>query len=83
VITEGDVTREGIQWRTNPYTGKGRVQEDGSGAEGAGQAAKAIDVDVLALQEVENIEALEAFVTRTSSQPEEAPNRLAAWPSSG
>jgi endonuclease/exonuclease/phosphatase family metal-dependent hydrolase len=62
VIIEGDVTPEGIKWRTNPYTGKVVYQKTEAARRALAERIKAIDVDVLALQEVENIEALEAFV---------------------
>jgi predicted extracellular nuclease len=45
-----------------PLHGQGRVQETEAARKALARRIKAIDVDVLALQEVENIEALEAFV---------------------
>jgi len=62
VILEGDVTPEGIKWRTNPYTGKVVYKKSDAAQKQLAGRIKALDVDVLAVQEVESIEALQEFV---------------------
>jgi endonuclease/exonuclease/phosphatase family metal-dependent hydrolase len=62
IVLEGEVTETGIKWRTNPYDGRVVYRKTPEAQRTLAERIKAIDVDVLALQEVENIEALEEFV---------------------
>ena len=62
IIIDGEVTADGIKWRTNPYDGRVVFKKKPEAQKTLADRIKAIDVDVLALQEVESIEALEEFV---------------------
>jgi len=61
IVIEGNQTPTGIKWRTNPYTGKVVFKKEPAAVKKLADRIKAIDVDVLAVQEVESIEALEEF----------------------
>jgi endonuclease/exonuclease/phosphatase family metal-dependent hydrolase len=62
ITIEGNVTPDGIKWRTNPYDGRVVYKKKPEAQKTLAERIKAIDVDVLAVQEVESIEALQEFV---------------------
>ena len=62
IVMQGTVTPEGIKWRTNPYDGRVVYKKSEEAQKLLAKRIKAIDVDVLAVQEVESIEALDEFV---------------------
>jgi endonuclease/exonuclease/phosphatase family metal-dependent hydrolase len=62
IVIEGRLTAEGIKWRTNPADGKVVFKKKPEATRKLAERIKALDVDVLAVQEVENIEALDEFV---------------------
>ena len=76
IIIEGTLTEAGVNWRTNPYDGRLVFKKKPEATAKLATRIKALDVDVLAVQEVESIESLDEFVenrvwrrpgTRTSS----------------
>jgi endonuclease/exonuclease/phosphatase family metal-dependent hydrolase len=63
IVIEGELTSTGaIRWRTNPYDGKVVYKKSDAATKTLADRIKALDVDVLAIQEVESVEALEEFV---------------------
>ncbi len=62
IVIEGNLTPEGIKWRTNPYDGRVVYKKKPAATKKLAERIKDLDVDVLAVQEVENIEALDEFV---------------------
>jgi endonuclease/exonuclease/phosphatase family metal-dependent hydrolase len=62
IVIEGNLTPEGIKWRTNPYDGRVVYKKKPEATAKIAERIKALDVDVLAVQEVESIEALDEFV---------------------
>jgi len=62
IVLEGDLVPGGIKWRTNPASGKVVFRKSAEARRLLARRIKEIDADVLALQEVENIEALSEFV---------------------
>jgi len=62
VVIEGQLTRDGVRWRTNPYDGRVVYKKKPEATKKLATRIKALDVDVLAVQEVESIEALDEFV---------------------
>ncbi len=62
IVIEGKVTPVGIKWRTNPVDGKVVYRKTPEAQATLARRIKAMDVDVLAVQEVESIEALQQFV---------------------
>jgi endonuclease/exonuclease/phosphatase family metal-dependent hydrolase len=62
IVIEGNVTPDGIKWRTNPYDGRVVFKKTPKAQKTLADRIRAIDVDVLAVQEVESIEALQEFV---------------------
>jgi endonuclease/exonuclease/phosphatase family metal-dependent hydrolase len=61
IVIEGNLTPEGIKWRTNPYDGRVVYKKKPAATKKLAERIKALDVDVLAVQEVESIEALDEF----------------------
>jgi endonuclease/exonuclease/phosphatase family metal-dependent hydrolase len=62
IVIEGNITPDGIKWRTNPYDGRVVYKKTPQAQKTLADRIRAIDVDVLAVQEVESIEALKEFV---------------------
>lgn len=62
IVIEGHLTPEGIRWRTNPADGRVVYKKKPEATKKLAERIKALDVDVLAVQEVESIEALDEFV---------------------
>ena len=62
IVIEGTLTAEGVKWRTNPYDGRVVYKKKPEATKKLAERIKALDVDVLAVQEVESIEALDEFV---------------------
>jgi endonuclease/exonuclease/phosphatase family metal-dependent hydrolase len=62
LVLDGTVTEAGIQWRTNRFTGRPVFRKDPEAQRTLARRIRAMEVDVLALQEVENIETLAEFV---------------------
>jgi endonuclease/exonuclease/phosphatase family metal-dependent hydrolase len=62
IVIEGNVTAEGVRWRTNPSDGRVVYKKKPAATKKLAERITALDVDVLAVQEVENIEALDEFV---------------------
>jgi endonuclease/exonuclease/phosphatase family metal-dependent hydrolase len=62
ITIEGELTPDGVKWRTNPYDGRVVFKKKPAATKKLAERIKALDVDVLAVQEVENIEALDEFV---------------------
>ena len=56
------MTAERIKWRTNPADGRVVYKKKPAATKKLAERIKALDVDVLAVQEVESIEALDEFV---------------------
>jgi endonuclease/exonuclease/phosphatase family metal-dependent hydrolase len=61
IVIEGQLTADGIKWRTNPYDGRVVYKKKPEATAKLAERIKALDVDVLAVQEVESIEALDEF----------------------
>lgn len=61
IVIEGTLTDTGVKWRTNPYDGRVVFKKKPEATRKLAERIKALDVDVLALQEIENIEALDEF----------------------
>jgi endonuclease/exonuclease/phosphatase family metal-dependent hydrolase len=62
IVIEGEVTATEIKWRINPYDGRVVYKKTPEARKTLAGRIKAMDVDVLAVQEVENVEVLEEFV---------------------
>lgn len=62
LVLDGTVTEAGIRWRTNRLTGRAVFRKDPEAQRTLARRIREMDVDVLAVQEVENIETLEEFV---------------------
>lgn len=63
ITIDGEVTPEGVRWRTNPFDGRVVYRKAPEAQALLAERIKAMHVDVLAVQEVESIEALGEFVT--------------------
>lgn len=67
IVIEGNLTPEGVKWRTNPYDGRVVYKKKPEATAKITDRIKALDVDVLAVQEVENIEAATSFWSKETT----------------